>query len=218
MVTITLGLTSCDPNNPIVIEKYSEIVSQGVYATADALIAGRPDEAESYIINLEKIIPIPKNRIKFTPVIYQGIHYVIVNDRETGAQLCVVNSKEFNLLLKAKAINSVEQKAATDFSKQAAAQALADKKNIDALIAANASLKNQLADKDKTIANYQKTIFYKAYIFYETSLWIIPIGIVGLIVLCCFVPAAIPIVGNLFGVVFGIISKIVSGILGAFSK
>ena len=213
----SLGLSGCNPDS-IVVEKYSETVSQGLYASGDALLHGRIDLAELYILNLEKIIPVPKGRISITPVIYNGVHYVVLNDREKNSKVIIVGDDDFNNLLKLKVIVKEQQAAADKFQQQAEDQVKKDVEALNAVVIQNNELKAGDVLKDKEIAEYHASLEYrvKAWIhgFWLFSLFGIPSALVIGGVLCFFFPPMIPFFGEVLGSIFGIASRIFGAIFG----
>lgn len=213
----SLGLTACNPD-AIVVEKYSETVSQGLYAAGDALIHGRIDLAELYILNLEKIIPIPKGRISITPVIYNGIHYVVLNDREKNSKVIIVGDADFTNLLKLKVIVQAQQVAADKFQQQAQDQVKKDADALNAVVIQNAELKAGDVAKDKEIAEYHASLEYrvKAWIhgFWLFTLFGVPSALIIGGVLCFFFPPMLPFFGEVFGSLFGIVSRVLGAVFG----
>ena len=104
----TLFLTSCT----VYTEKQSEALSQNVYATSDSLNMARVDLAYYYSTETTKLISQPKHRISIQPVYEastvtktQGdkIRVVIVPKEYVNDKVVVVNSKEYQDLLKDRA-------------------------------------------------------------------------------------------------------------------
>lgn len=213
----SFGLTGCN-DDAIVVEKYSETVSQGLYAAGDAILHGRIDLAELYILNLEKIIPLPKGRIVITPVIYNGIHFVVLNDREKASKVIIVGDADFNNLLKLKVIVQAQQEAADKFQQQAADQVKKDADALNAVVIQNNELKADKASLQKEVDEYHASLEYrvKAWIhgFWLFSLFGIPSALVIGGVLCFFFPPLIPVFGEVLGSIFGIISRIFGAIFG----
>jgi hypothetical protein len=207
-------LTGCD--NKIVIEKYSETLEQGVYAVADSLTNGRVDLAESYINNVEKIVPVPKNRILITPVIKDGIRYIVINDREKNSKVIIVGSKDFNDLLKLKVINQSQQDQANQFAQQASEQAKKDADALNQLVVENKKLNDEIVQQDKIIQEYHNSLEYKVKSFIHWivigSFFGIPFLGIALVALCIFFPPAIPVVLQIFGAVTGVIWNILKTI------
>jgi hypothetical protein len=65
LAVIGLSMTSCSVLAP---RKSNETVSQGAYATADAMDRGRFDLADRYAHALTKLLPPPKKRIDIQPI------------------------------------------------------------------------------------------------------------------------------------------------------
>lgn len=209
---LCLSLTSCDP---VFIEKNSETADRIIYAIGDAVNVGNLPLATKYINQAYTLFPIPKNRIQVTPVVSNGIHYVILGDNLKNTQVVVVGSVQFNSLLKMQAdiANQIvtQQKLADKINKQAIAQAEANKQNQNLLID---SYNKVVARENK----WHSSIFYKAFLFFTTLQFIIPISIVGAIILCFFCPALIPIILTVAGTVCGTLFKFASAlIMGIFN-
>jgi hypothetical protein len=207
-------LTSCD--NEIVIEKYSETLEQGIYAVADSLNSGRVDLAESYINNVETIVPVPKNRIIITPVIKDGIRYVIINDREKNSKVIIVGSSDFKELLNEKAINQKEEEIAANFQQQADKQKQIDTDALNQLVIENKKLTEEITQQNTIIEEYHNSLEYKVKSFLHWlsigSLLGIPFVAIGLVVLCIFFPPAIPFVLQLVAYVISIVKIAVTNI------
>jgi hypothetical protein len=110
-------------------EKQTEAVSQSVYATKDSIDVARIDLAESYINETTKLINPPKKRLQISAVYQKPIQLndskqriVIVPERYKADKVVVVNSTEYDNLLKDKDIasqlkkdNELLVKAKTEF-------------------------------------------------------------------------------------------------------
>jgi hypothetical protein len=212
VLLLSLGLCSCDP---LVVEKTSETLSRGVYAAADALSVGNVPLASQYLDNVEKLVPAPKNRIKITPIYANGIGYVILGDNLSGKKVVIVGSNEFNDLVKAKVINSKLQADADKYNKEAAAQAKKNQDAITAVVQENQKLKS--AEQ-----KWHSSIFYKAYLFFTTLTYIVPLSIVGLIIACILCPAltapAMALLGTLAGFALNFINGFFSFLGSLFTK
>jgi hypothetical protein len=111
-----LVLNSCT----VYTEKQSEVLSQNVYATKDSIEQARIDLADSYINEAVRIVKPPKIRIEIkgvyqTPTSPDKVNntkerVVIVPEKYKNDRVIVVNSLEYETLLKDKAIASQLQK------------------------------------------------------------------------------------------------------------
>ena len=102
-------------------EKQTEAVSQSVYATKDSIDLARIDLAESYINETVKLINPPKKRIEISAVYQTPIQVndskqriVIVPEQYKSDKVVVVNSTDYDNLLKDKAI-AVQLKRDNEF-------------------------------------------------------------------------------------------------------
>jgi len=113
---LSLFLTSCT----VYTEKQSEVLSQNVYATKDSIEQARIDLADSYINEVTRIVKPPKTRVEIkgiyqTPTSPDKVNttkerIVIVPEKYKNDKVIVVNSLEYETLLKDKAIASQLQK------------------------------------------------------------------------------------------------------------
>lgn len=212
LLCLGLGLSSCDP---IVVEKTSETLSRGVYAIADCLAVGDVYHAAQYLAGVEKIVPSPKNRIKIYPIYSNGIGYVLLGDNLTGKKVIIVGSDDFNKLIAQGAINNKLKISVENYQKEADAQVIKNEQALNTVVVENNKLK---ADE----LRWHNSIFYKAYLFFTTLTYIIPISIIAILAVCFFCPPLVaPIMaflGTLAGVIWRIAISIVSGIIGLFVK
>ncbi len=115
LVVLTLFFSSCT----IYTEKQSEALSKVIYATNDSLEAARLDLAEKYSQESTRLVRPPKTRIaiqsvykknidivtsssKATPEIFNKQRVIIVPEKYKNDTLIVVNSEEYQQLLKDK--------------------------------------------------------------------------------------------------------------------
>lgn len=113
---LSLLFTSCT----VYTEKQSEVLSQNVYATKDSIEQARIDLADSYINEATRIVKPPKTRIEIkgiyqTPTSPDKVNttkerVVIVPEKYKNDKVIVVNSLEYETLLKDKAIANQLQK------------------------------------------------------------------------------------------------------------
>lgn len=115
-----LALSGCT----VYTEKQSEAVSQSVYATKDSIDFARIDLAESYINEAAKFINPPKNRIQINAIYQKPIsvndskqRIVIVPEQYKNDKVVVVNSADYNELLKDKEIAERLKKDNQDLAK-----------------------------------------------------------------------------------------------------
>jgi hypothetical protein len=92
-------------------EKQSEAVSQSIYATKDSIELARIDLAESYVNEATKFINPPKKRIQINAIYQKPIsvndskqRIVIVPEQYKNDKVVVINSTDYNDLLKDKEI------------------------------------------------------------------------------------------------------------------
>ncbi len=142
-------------------EKQSEAVSQSVYATKDSIDLARIDLAESYINETTKLINPPKKRIEISAIYQKPIQVndskqriVIVPEKYKSDKVVVVNTTEYDNLLKDKEIakklqkdNEVLAKAKTEFdAERTKQQEMRDKMVKDLNI-----MQKKLVEKDLAI-------------------------------------------------------------------
>jgi hypothetical protein len=115
-----LALSGCT----VYTEKQSEAVSQSVYATKDSIDFARIDLAESYINEATKFINPPKKRIQINAIYQKPIsvndskqRIVIVPEQYKNDKVVVVNSTDYNDLLKDKEIAARLKKDNEDLTK-----------------------------------------------------------------------------------------------------
>ena len=115
-----LALSGCT----VYTEKQSEAVSQSVYATKDSIDFARIDLAESYINEATKFINPPKKRIQINAIYQKPIsvndskqRIVIVPEQYKNDKVVVVNSSDYNDLLKDKEIAARLKKDNEDLTK-----------------------------------------------------------------------------------------------------
>ena len=115
-----LALSGCT----VYTEKQSEAVSQSVYATKDSIDFARIDLAESYINEATKFINPPKKRIQINAIYQKPIsvndskqRIVIVPEQYKNDKVVVVNSADYNDLLKDKEIAARLKKDNEDLTK-----------------------------------------------------------------------------------------------------
>lgn len=116
VILLSLLFTSCT----VYTEKQSEVLSQNVYATKDSIEQARIDLADSYINEATRIVKPPKTRIEIkgiyqTPTSPDKVNttkerVVIVPEKYKNDKVIVVNSLEYETLLKDKAIANQLQK------------------------------------------------------------------------------------------------------------
>jgi len=154
---ISLFLTSCT----VYTEKQTEAVSQSVYATKDSIDLARIDLAESYINETTKLINPPKKRIEISAIYQKPIQVndskqriVIVPEKYKSDKVVVVNTTEYDNLLKDKEIakqlqkdNEVLTKAKSEFdAERTKQQEMRDKMVKDLNI-----MQKKLVEKDLAI-------------------------------------------------------------------
>lgn len=142
-------------------EKQTEAVSQSVYATKDSIDLARIDLAESYINETTKLINPPKKRIEISAIYQKPIQandskqrIVIVPEKYKSDKVVVVNTTEYDNLLKDKEIakqlqkdNEVLAKAKTEFdAERTKQQEMRDKMVKDLNI-----MQKKLVEKDLAI-------------------------------------------------------------------
>jgi len=142
-------------------EKQTESVSQSVYATKDSIDLARIDLAESYINETTKLINPPKKRIEISAIYQKPIQVndskqriVIVPEKYKSDKVVVVNTTEYDNLLKDKEIskqlqkdNEILAKAKTEFdAERTKQQEMRDKMVKDLNI-----MQKKLVEKDLAI-------------------------------------------------------------------
>jgi len=142
-------------------EKQTEAVSQSVYATKDSIDLARIDLAESYINETTKLINPPKKRIEISAIYQKPIQVndskqriVIVPEKYKSDKVVVVNTTEYDNLLKDKEIskqlqkdNEILAKAKTEFdAERTKQQEMRDKMVKDLNI-----MQKKLVEKDLAI-------------------------------------------------------------------
>ncbi|NBO98720.1 MAG: hypothetical protein EBU90_01140 [Proteobacteria bacterium] len=145
----------------IYTEKQTEAVSQSVYATKDSIDLARIDLAESYINETTKLINPPKKRIEINAIYQKPIQVndskqriVIVPEKYKSDKVVVVNTTEYDNLLKDKEIakqlqkdNEVLAKAKSEFdAERTKQQEMRDKMVKDLNI-----MQKKLVEKDLAI-------------------------------------------------------------------
>ena len=142
-------------------EKQTEAVSQSVYATKDSIDLARIDLAESYINETVKLINPPKKRIGISAIYQNPIQVndskqriVIVPEKYKSDKVVVVNSTEYDNLLKDKDIaiqlkkdNEILTKARSEFDAERTKQQEMQNKMIKDLNV----MQKKLAEKDLAI-------------------------------------------------------------------
>lgn len=200
---ITLGifiLTACAPT---FIEKTSETMSQGAYATQAALVAGDFPKAESFNASLLKIIPAPKNPIVVHPIIVKGIQYTLVGQDLSSTTVVFVGSPEYEALVKGGVINDKDEK---DYEKSAEEQAINNKNNQDALIAHDKKVTDELSA-------WHKSWLFDLWLLWQSRWFIVGACVLGFIAICVFAPEALPVVGTILGRIFSFAMSVFETIL-----
>jgi hypothetical protein len=182
------------------VEKQSEIADEAAYAIPSAIKNGRIDEADSISQSFQTLYSTPKNPIVIKPIIdpITGLPDVILPAYLKG-KVVVVNSADYQDLLKTKSVANQltkDNKDLLNYKTEAEKQKIADDQILNALL--------------KEMNAYKASNFYKAYIFYHTSLWLIPASILIIIVVCLIFPPLVgpimTILGTLAGMIFNFFS------------
>ena len=102
VIFCALGIGCSAPKSAVNLSpRFSEVLSQGVYATNDSINVGRFDLAKSYSDQTIRIVPPPIGRIKIKPLSnQQGEKINIVTDHYSSFTL-LANSQEIANLLNA---------------------------------------------------------------------------------------------------------------------
>lgn len=158
LLLTALLITGCT----VYTEKQSEALSRNAYATSDSLNTARVDLASYYSDQTTRLVKPPKNRISIQAVYEAGkvadentkTRVVIVPEAYRNDKVVVVNSAEYQNLLKDKAIaeqlkkdNANILKAKLETDKELAKQAEYNNKMVKDLN----SMQKKLVEKDLAI-------------------------------------------------------------------
>jgi len=165
-----LLLSSCT----VYTEKQSEALSKVVYASKDSMEAARIDLADKYITETTRIVRPPKNRIPIESVYKKIDHHigtvssgskldpvpvgkhrtVIIPEKYRNDTVIVVNTDEYNQLLKDKEIFIQIQKDTADLldaKKQVDDELIRQMENRDKMINDLNMMQKKLVEKDLAI-------------------------------------------------------------------
>lgn len=170
IAAIIFCLTSCT----VYTEKQSEALSRVVYASKDSMDAARIDLADRYVTETTRIVRPPKNRIhidsvykkidhhintvssnsKHDPVPVSKQRTVIIPEKYRNDTVIVVNTEEYNQLLKDKETFIQIQKDTIDLldaKKQVDAELIRQMDNRDKMINDLNTMQKKLVEKDLAI-------------------------------------------------------------------
>jgi hypothetical protein len=205
LFAVILFLTACAST---VVEKTSETMSRGVYATGAALQVGNFPAAAQFNAGVEALTPKPKKFISVPPLTLDGNPVVLLQEEFKNDKLVFVGSSDYTALQKNKQFDDELNQATQYVTKESPAQAAVNTASTNAVILENSSLKQQLLD-------WHKSIFFKAYVFCQSAFWLTVVVAIGLVVACVAFPAIMPVVGTVLGTIFrvavSLFGDIVSG-------
>ena len=152
--------SGCNTSKTEYVEKFSDQLKTGVYATHDSIQAGRGDLSQKYIVEVTRIVPPPpaEKRIPIKPLINQktGKKYVFIPDHLKESKVIVVGSDEYAVLTASNSVLRTEieetNKRVDEFKKETD-QAIIDREKqfIDLQHNYN-DVKNELAETEKRLA------------------------------------------------------------------
>jgi len=175
--------------------RQSAAMSKAFYAEQDALKAGRIDLAAKYGEQAARLMPPPAKRQPIKPVESGGTRYVILPPAFNGTPALAIGSPAFTTLASAdKPLQrqfSAEDKA---FEKTTA--------ETDKVVSAEA----KAVEKAETQALFASHTFRGRVKFYGS----LALLVAGLIALCIFFPAAVPVLVAICRALTGALSAVVS--------
>lgn len=182
LITLSLFLSGCQTTK--FIEKYSEPLSQSVWATSDGIDAGRFDLAAKYSKLSTQLVPPPKERIQINPLVKRTpiqtvdnkivgnstptsdvaseLHYVVIPDALKTSQVISVGSSDFSKLAEDATISAQITKENLDLKNQIAAtdnQQKVDADNNNKLLIELNYSKIQIEKQAKVILQKEITIW-----------------------------------------------------------
>lgn len=144
---------------------YSEQVSKTVYAVNDSIKVGRIEMAENYSDQTVRLITPPKDRIfigSVTKKLKDNSHQriVIVPESFKGKEVIVVNSKEYNELIKSIDVKSQFEKELEDL--KVAKERVDEELRLEKIRVEN--LEKNLYEAEKTIGEQSGAIWKRNFI------------------------------------------------------
>lgn len=165
-------LVSCAPDY---LEKNSEALSQGVYATSDSIKVNRFDLAKKYSDQITKLVTPPKKKIKIDAIVSKdGKNKYVILPKDSDGQVIVVGSKEYDNLIKSKDIAkklAIEVSNLDKFNKSVEEQLRKEKDITNKLILDNQNLKVEVQKKDARLWKYISIIMIESFIILGYIAW-----------------------------------------------
>jgi len=192
-------LTACSS----VLQKQSAAQGAAIYATQKAIEAGRFDLAASYNAQATRLAIPPERTPQIRPFVAQGKRYVVLPPEFNGTPALVIGSSATDSLL------AGEKPLASQLAQEAHDLEQTEKAT-DQVIAE----KERIVDKTETAAVIQRHTIWGRIKLYG-SLALVAAGIVAL---CIFFPAAIPVLLAIWRAIQAALSAIISFVGGLISK
>jgi hypothetical protein len=144
---------------------YSEHVSKTVYAVNDSIKAGRIEMAENYSDQTVRLITPPKDRIFIGAVVKKSKdntsqRVIIVPESFKGKQVIVVNSEEYNELIKSIDVKAQFEKELEDL--KTAKERVDEELRLEKIRVEN--LEKNLHEAEKTIGEQSGAIWKRNFI------------------------------------------------------
>lgn len=194
LIMLFLSLPGC---GTFYLEKNSEALSQAVYASKDSIEVARLDLTDMYVTQAARIVVPPKHKIEIKPIYNKSTtssvksstvstnnkdqRVLIVPEKYKNDKIVIVNTTEYNELLKVAEINTQLQKDNANLKDHITLvdQQIAYNSQItNELILKNQQLKESVLQKEKIISDKNSIIF---------KLWTGLVTLIGLIVVYFYI-------------------------------
>jgi len=191
LLFLLTAATGCSTVN----QRQNAVLSKAVYATQDALTAGRVDLAKAYNSQASRLLPPPAKRQPVAPVESKGQRYVILPVEFTGTPPLTVGSPALSSL------TAADKPLQRQFSAENRALAQAEKA-ADKVIAE----KEAIVFKAVKTALVARQSFWGRFLFFGKVL----LAVAALVAARIFFPALIPILAALGRLIAGAFGALLS--------